>query len=336
MAQERELEQAKALAEAQRQRADEQTAARDKQRSLISALVICLGFALAAAGFGWYQWKLAKSQERVAQENAKLANERRVALQRIIAAVPDPALQNSLAKKFLPESVKQLSQEERQIKLVVEKERGSEGGKATARAQGDGLKLWSNGSTLRVRFLDGDAAVQDKVIQIAQEWTTYANLRLEVSSAPDAEVRVSFKQPGVWSFIGTDALGVPRGQPTVNFGWLTGETGDEKFRRAVLHEFGHVLGLIHEFQNPNADIPWNKDEVFRLMSGPPNFWSREAIEANLFSRPKGLRYREYDPESIMMLGAFSRVFFTRPFEIVDNSVLSESDKAFIRKLYPPL
>jgi hypothetical protein len=104
----------------------------------------------------------------------------------------------------------------------------------------------------------------------------------------------------------------------------------------VLHEFGHVLGLIHEFQNPNADIPWNKDEVFKLMSGPPNFWSREAIEANLFSRPKGLRYREYDPESIMMLGAFSRVFFTRPFEIVDNSVLSESDKAFIRKLYPPL
>ena len=173
MAKERELEQAKALAEAQRQRADEQTEARDKQRSLISALVICLGFALAAAGFGWYQWKLAKSQERVAQENAKLANERLVALQRIIAAVPDPALQNSLAKKFLPESVKQLSQEERQIKLVVEKERGSEGGKATARAQGDGLKLWSNGSTLRVRFLDGDAAVQDKVIQIAQEWTTY-------------------------------------------------------------------------------------------------------------------------------------------------------------------
>jgi hypothetical protein len=286
---------------------------------------------------------IAESQKRVAQDNAKkaeeqarLANDRRVALQRAIAAVSDPELRKTLTQEFLPESVKQLSQEERQIKRVVEVERGAEVGIATARAQVDGLKLWSNGSILRVRFLDGDAAVQAKVMQIAQGWTKYANLRLEVSSAPDSEERVSFKQPGVWSAIGTDALGLPRSQPTINFGWLTAETDDEEFRRAVLHEFGHVLGLIHEFQNPNADIPWNKDEVFRLLSGPPNYWDRATIEANLFSRPKGLRYREYDPKSIMMLGAFSRDFFTRPFEIKSNSVLSESDKEFIRKLYPPI
>jgi hypothetical protein len=41
---------------------------------------------------------------------------------------------------------------------------------------------------------------------------------------------------------------------------------------ACVHEFGHALGLIHEHQNPNRAIQWNRDAVINDLQGPPNNW----------------------------------------------------------------
>ena len=68
----------------------------------------------------------------------------------------------------------------------------------------------------------------------------YANLRFEFLTAGDAEVRLSFKQAGSWSFRGTDALAVPQDEATINL--------QQVEPRTVLHEFGYVLGLIEEHQ----------------------------------------------------------------------------------------
>jgi len=67
-------------------------------------------------------------------------------------------------------------------------------------------KLWKSGRTLHVRFLDGDPKVKAKVAAVAQEWSKYANIHFVFDNAPNAEIRISFAQPGSWSFIGTDAL----------------------------------------------------------------------------------------------------------------------------------
>ena len=80
IAKERELEQAKALAEAQRQRADEQAAASAKQRRLIWGLVAFVGLALAAAGFGWYQQRLAEEKRLDAESQRKLARSRQLSM----------------------------------------------------------------------------------------------------------------------------------------------------------------------------------------------------------------------------------------------------------------
>jgi hypothetical protein len=84
--------------------------------------------------------------------------------------------------------------------------------------------------------------------------------------------------------VGTDALSIPRSEPTMNFGWLTPESDDDEFSRVVTHEFGHALGAVHEHQNPAAEIPWDKPKVYDYYAGAPNFWTKEQVEINLFQR----------------------------------------------------
>src|SRR3546814_3585372 len=81
-------------------------------------------------------------------------------------------------------------------------------------------KLWPNGSTIRIRFLGGSSQQQALVKRHAVEWAQYANLEFEFVSSANAQVRIAFNDDGAWSYVGTDALGIPANQPTMNFGWL--------------------------------------------------------------------------------------------------------------------
>jgi serralysin len=196
-------------------------------------------------------------------------------------------------------------------------------------------KKWPNGQLLRVRFLDGDPTVQAKVRQYAQEWSKYANITFDFSDDPEAEIRISFLYEGSWSMIGTDALEIPDEQPTMNYGWLTPDTGDDECSRVVIHEFGHALGLIHEHQNPAGGIHWNKPVVYQYYEGPPNNWSPEEVDHNLFETydKEQTQYTAVDGQSIMMY-PIPAGFTTDGFEVGWNRVLSPTDIAFIRQMYP--
>ena len=133
------------------------------------------------------------------------------------------------------------------------------------RAAVERFKLWQNGRTLRVRFLDGVASVQDRCARSPSEWEDVANLTLQFVTSGTAEIRISFAEQGFsWSTVGTDALTVPRAEPTMNYGWLEPDTALTEYQRVVRHEFGHALGMIHEHQNPDAlgKIPWDKPKVY--------------------------------------------------------------------------
>jgi hypothetical protein len=103
----------------------------------------------------------------------------------------------------------------------------------------------------------------------------------------------------------------------------------------MLHEFGHVLGLIHEHQNPNANIPWNTNLVEKELSGPPNFWDEETIRYNIFRKyPSDVlgEYRDFDPKSIMAY--FFAPAWTRGLDMGNATELSPSDKALVSRIYP--
>jgi hypothetical protein len=214
--------------------------------------------------------------------------------------------------------------------------RAAERGERRASPRDGYLKLWNPGDTLRVRFLDGTPKQRRFVERFVPIWSAYANIRFEFGDDPDAEIRVSFKQPGTWAHVGTDALTVSPGEPTANFGWITDRTRDTEIDHTILHEFGHVLGLLHEHQNPRAQIPWKKEAVYQAFQRPPNNWSRATVDTIIFSKwdPGHFPFEKpFDRESIMAFPLPSD-FTGKDFEMGQNMSLSVGDKEFINRLYP--
>jgi hypothetical protein len=196
-------------------------------------------------------------------------------------------------------------------------------------------KKWKVGRTLQVGYLDGEPEVQEKVTDIAREWNEHANVSFEFGSADGADIRISFQHPGSWSYLGTDAKTIPSNEPTMNYGWLTPTTPLQEYERVVRHEFGHALGCIHEHQNPSGDIPWDKEAVYRYYSGPPNNWSREQVDNNLFRKYSRdlTNFSDFDPGSIMLY-PIPNAHTIGDYEVGSNSRLSDTDKAFISTMYP--
>ncbi|MEM7533672.1 MAG: peptidase [Chloroflexota bacterium] len=196
-------------------------------------------------------------------------------------------------------------------------------------------KLWKPGRLLRVRFMDGDSQVHERITNVAKEWLNYANLKLEFGNDPDAEIRITFTQAGSWSYIGTDNLAIPKSQATMNYGWLTKATPLDEYHRVVLHEFGHALGAIHEHQNPAVNIPWDKEAVYDFYGAPPNNWSRDQVDVNFFTRYSAdlTQFSDFDRESIMLYPVPNELT-QGDYAVGWNKTLSDKDKSFMQTLYP--
>jgi hypothetical protein len=196
-------------------------------------------------------------------------------------------------------------------------------------------KKWKNGRTLRVRFLGGPPAITDKVQFYAKQWMDHANITLQFGNDAAAEIRVAFVPGGSWSYIGTDALTIPASRATMNYGWLDASTSDDEYSRVVLHEFGHALGCIHEHQHPEAGIPWDRPAVYRYYMGPPNNWTKEDVDHNIFDLVPAAQtqFSAFDPTSIMCYAVPDELTLGN-YAIGWNRVLSATDKQFAAVAYP--
>lgn len=190
---------------------------------------------------------------------------------------------------------------------------------------------WRDRTSLTVTFLGGDPIVRAKVQAITQEWSPYTGIALNFVSSPDADIRIAFDlNAGTWSKLGP-CNRVP-GEPTMNYSWLYPNTSDVEYRRAVLHEFGHAIGLVHEHQSPAANIPWDIPKVYEWCSRQNPPWDKAKCDHNMFNRRVETNYTEFDRNSIMLY-AIDNSLTIGDFETPWNTELSFLDKTFTRTWY---
>ena len=192
--------------------------------------------------------------------------------------------------------------------------------------------LWKR-RTLHVRFLEGDSVVKERVKNIAAEWTQYTGIQLVFDDAPDSQIRITFQDSGSWSYVGQCQNDRTPSQATMNFGWLTPDTEEQEYRHVVLHEFGHAMGMVHEHQNPAANINWNEQAVYDYYRRTQE-WDKDKTHYNVIRKysESETNFTKYDPTSIMQY-AIPRDLTSDGFSVGWTGELSDTDKRFMKEQY---
>ena len=184
--------------------------------------------------------------------------------------------------------------------------------------------------------LDPLQAVVDKIEDIKEAIKKIVNERLQpivnlkfefVDDSQIADVRIAFNpDDGAWSLLGTQCKDEKNGH-TMNLGWFDVAT--------TIHEFCHMLGMIHEHSNPvGSAIEWNEKRVYEWAEQTQG-WDRETTYVNIIQRAKisEINASTFDPESVMLY------FFPGELTIngkgtKQNTKLSGLDVLYLTKMYP--
>lgn len=173
-----------------------------------------------------------------------------------------------------------------------------------------------------IRNMKPEDAIKKIIIERIQP---NVNLKFEFVNIK-GDVKIGFSpSEGCYSLVGTDCK--KENFKTLNFGWMDART--------IMHEFGHVLGMIHEHQNPLGEpIKWNESYIYDWAKKTQG-WDEETTYNNIIKpyNVEDINGSLFDYKSIMLY------FFPANFTLdkkgtSQNSKLSNIDILWMNKMYP--
>jgi hypothetical protein len=205
-------------------------------------------------------------------------------------------------------------------------------------------------TTVQVGFLDGRGdwgqKLRDQVVKLAPVWSQYANVTFEFVEGPTDDITIAFEptdsEYGTYSsYLGTDSRRFSRtGRASMHLVFDPGDPNntDDEFRRVILHEFGHALGLIHEHMRPDSPVIWNENAVFdyyHKLAG----WDENTIRFQVIDpyNQNIIDKSPFDSKSIMMYpfpAGLAKFADGTDFVTGWNRDLTQSDIDLISRVYP--
>jgi len=129
-------------------------------------------------------------------------------------------------------------------------------------------KQWPKGTQLNVVFLDGSPQLHQLVTKFAPQWLENTSLSFRFFSdlklAPnESHIRISFVLHN-GSRLGNHKDYRSKNATMNLFDLASDQINEESSKRLILHEFGHALGLEHEYRS--LYWPYGKEPIKKILA----------------------------------------------------------------------
>jgi hypothetical protein len=157
-----------------------------------------------------------------------------------------------------------------------------------------------------------------------------------VATSGTGQVRISRGGGGYWSYLGTDILHIAASRQTMNLQGFTMSTRDSEFTRVIRHEAGHTLGFPHEHMRRDLVARIDRRKAYEYF-GRTQGWSPTMVDQQVLTPldERSLFATPADQTSIMCYQLPGSIT-TDGRPIVGGPDINATDRAFARRIYPPV
>ena len=195
-----------------------------------------------------------------------------------------------------------------------------------------------HGKRLTTKFMDNPSReLRREILRHLNMWNSRANVQF-VESEVDPLVRIDRRTGttwgGYWSYVGTEILGIPKDQPTMNLEGFTMKKPLSEFRRVVCHEAGHTLGFPHEHMRKAFVQRIDPEKAYAYFLETEG-WSRQDVDEQVLSplSERSLIDTPPDQTSIMCYQLPASIMRDNK-PILGGNRINETDYKFAATIYP--